>query len=177
MSSHDTQGLRTQKPGLEDLFPTAKLGIYERFHVGNLHLTKDWDYMRAYKEQKACYDGQNKIGTVPHNVNIIAKRNQGCESNREKPISNDQFQSSPSADKCIFVSKDPHHLLKHTLSLKGDVENLESHLAAASTSKSRTCTGRERSVPAKKNKRETKDGVERIRPKWLMPFFIVLQYI
>ena len=25
--------------------------------------------------------------------------------------------------------------------------------------------------------RETKDGVERIRPKWLMPSFIVLQYI
>ena len=49
--------------------------------------------------------------------------------------------------------------------------------AAASTSKSRTCTGREWSVPAKKNKRETKDGVERIRPKWLMPSFIVLQYI
>ena len=49
--------------------------------------------------------------------------------------------------------------------------------AAASTSKSRTCTGREWSVPAKKNKRETKDGVERIRPKWLIPFFIVLQYI
>ncbi|KAJ1073549.1 hypothetical protein K5549_020262, partial [Capra hircus] len=43
VSSHDTQGLRTQKPGLEDLFPTAKLGIYERFHIGNLHLTKDWD--------------------------------------------------------------------------------------------------------------------------------------
>ena len=50
-------------------------------------------------------------------------------------------------------------------------------LAAASTSKSHTCAGREWSVPAKKNKRETKDGVERIRPKWLMPFFIVLQYI
>ena len=49
--------------------------------------------------------------------------------------------------------------------------------AAASTSKSHTCIGRKRSVPAKKNKRETKDGVERIRPKWLMPSFIVLQYI
>ena len=49
--------------------------------------------------------------------------------------------------------------------------------AEASTSKSRTCTGRERSVPAKKNKRETKDGVERISPKWLMHCFIVLQYI
>ena len=54
---------------------------------------------------------------------------------------------------------------------------VKSQVAAASTSKSRTCTGRERSVPTKKNKRETKDGVERIRPKWLMPSFIVLQYI
>ena len=53
----------------------------------------------------------------------------------------------------------------------------QQNCAAASTSKSHTCIGRERSVPAKKNKRETKDGVERIRPKWLMPSFIVLQYI
>nr|XP_020771952.1 zinc finger protein 93-like [Odocoileus virginianus texanus] len=128
VSSHDTQGLRIQKPGLEDLLLTAKLGIYERFHLGNLRLTKDWESMRPYKERRACYDGHNQVGSVSHKLNITAKRNQGCESNREKPISDDQFQSSTSADKCIFVSKGPHHLLKHTCSLKGNVENLESHL-------------------------------------------------
>ena len=136
MSSHDTQGLRTQKPGLEDLFPTAKLRIYERFHLANLHLTKDWEYMRAYKEQRACYDGQNQIGTDSHNVNFTAKRNQGCESNREKPISDDQFQSSTPTDKCIFVSKEPHHLLKHTRSLNRNVENLESHLVSTANTHS-----------------------------------------
>ena len=92
--------------------------------------------MRAHKEQRACYDGQNQIGTDSHNVNITAKRNQGCESNREKPVSDDQFQSSPSADKCIFVSKDPHHLLKHTRSLKQNVENLESHLVSTANTHS-----------------------------------------
>ncbi|CAI9160993.1 unnamed protein product [Rangifer tarandus platyrhynchus] len=66
VSSHDTQDLRTQKPGLEDLLPTAKLGIYERFRLVNLHLTKDWQSMRAYKERRACYDGHNQVGPVSH---------------------------------------------------------------------------------------------------------------
>ena len=136
MSSHDTQDLRTQKPGLEDLLPASKLGIYERFHLGNLHLTKDWESMRAYKERRGCCDGHNQVGTVSHKVNLKAQRNQGCESNKEKPISDDQFQSSISADKCIFVSKDPHHLLKHACALKGNVENLESHLVSTANTHS-----------------------------------------
>ncbi|KAF4011295.1 hypothetical protein G4228_001956, partial [Cervus hanglu yarkandensis] len=136
VSSHDTQVLRTQKPGLEDLLPTPRIGIYEKFHLGNLHLTKDCESMRAYKERSACYDGHNQVGTVSHKVNITAKRNQGCESNKEKPISDDQFQSSTSADKCTFVSDDPHHLLKHTCSLKGNVENLESHLVSTANTHS-----------------------------------------
>nr|XP_020769621.1 LOW QUALITY PROTEIN: zinc finger protein 519-like [Odocoileus virginianus texanus] len=126
--SHHTQGLRTQQPGLEDLLPTAKLGICERFHLAHLHLTKAWESMTSYKERRACCDGHDQVGIVSHKVNITAERNQGCESNKENPISDDQFQSSTSAVKCIFVSKDPHHLLKHTCSLKGNVENLESHL-------------------------------------------------
>ncbi|XP_065782662.1 zinc finger protein 267-like isoform X1 [Muntiacus reevesi] len=140
VSSHDTQGLRTQKPGLEDLLPTTKLGIYARLHLGNLHLTKDWESMRAYKERRACYDGHNQVGTFSHKVNITAKRNQGCDSNKEKPISDDQFQSSTSADKHIFVSKDPHHLLKHTCPLKGNVESLESHLVSTANTHSNLCS-------------------------------------
>ena len=92
--------------------------------------------MRAYKERRACCDGHNQGGTVSHKVNITAKRNQGCESNKEKPIADDQFQSSTSADKCIFVSKDPHHLWKRTCSLKGNVENLESHLVSTANTHS-----------------------------------------
>ncbi|XP_065776806.1 zinc finger protein 724-like [Muntiacus reevesi] len=130
VSSHDTQCLRTQKPGLEDLLPTVKPGIYERYHLRNLHLTKDWESMRACKERRACYDGHNQVGSVSHKVHTTAKRNQGCESNKEKPISDGQFQSSTSAVKCIFVSKDPQHLLKHTCSLKGNVGILESHLVS-----------------------------------------------
>ena len=124
------------EPGLEGLLPTAKLGLYERFHLAHLHLTKAWESMRTYKERRACYDGQNQIGTVSHKINITAKRNQGCESNKEKPILDDQFQSSTSADKCIFVSKDPHHLLKHTCSLKGNVDNLENHLVSTANTHS-----------------------------------------
>nr|CAI9697964.1 unnamed protein product [Rangifer tarandus platyrhynchus] len=66
VSSHHTQGLRTQQPGLEDLLPTAKLGIYERFHLTHLHLTKAWESMTAYKEQRACCDGHNQVDTVSH---------------------------------------------------------------------------------------------------------------
>ena len=132
MSSHDTQGLRTQKPGL-DLLPTAKLGLYERFHLAHLHLTKDWESMRAYKERRVCYDGHNQLGSVSHIVNITTKRNEGSESNKEKPISDEQFQSSTSTVKCIVVSTDPHHLLKHTCSLKGNMEN---HLVSAANTPS-----------------------------------------
>ena len=54
---------------------------------------------------------------------MTAKRNEQCESNWGKH----PFQSSTSAEKCIFVSDDLHHFLKHTCSLRGNVENLEGH--------------------------------------------------
>ncbi|XP_060996136.1 zinc finger protein 726-like isoform X1 [Dama dama] len=54
---------------------------------------------------------------------MTARRNEHWESNWGKhPI-----QSSPSATQCIFVSNDSHQFLKHTRSLRGNVENLEGH--------------------------------------------------
>ncbi|XP_065775532.1 zinc finger protein 665-like [Muntiacus reevesi] len=54
---------------------------------------------------------------------MTARRNEHWESNWGKhPI-----QSSPSAAQCIFVSNDSHQFLKHTRSLRENVENLERH--------------------------------------------------
>ena len=88
---------------------------------------KDWEHTRACEVQRGCYDGHNQTGTISHNANITAKRNQGCESNWEKHTS---------AEKCMFVSKDPHHFLTYTFSMKGTVENLESHLVSTADSHS-----------------------------------------
>lgn len=86
---------------------------------------KDWN-IQGHEGQRGCYDGHNPTGTVSHNASITAKRNQGCDSNWKKH----QFKSLTSAEKCMFVSKDPHHFLTYTCSLKGTVENLESHLVS-----------------------------------------------
>ena len=64
--------------------------------------------------------------TVTHNANITAKRNQQHESNWEKH----QLQSSTSAEKCKYLRKDFHPFVKHTCSLKGNVENLEGNLVS-----------------------------------------------
>ena len=125
-SSLHTQCVMPRNPGFEDLCPIENLKIYEILYLVNLHLMKDWEHTWACEGQRGCYDGHNPTGTVSHNVNITAKRNQGCESNWEK----DQFKSLTSAEKCMFVSKDPHRFLTYTCSLKGTVENLESHLVS-----------------------------------------------
>ena len=88
---------------------------------------KDWEHTRACEVQRGCYDGHNQTGTISHNANITAKRDQGCESNWEKHTS---------AEKCVLVSKDPHHFLTYTFSMKGTVENLESHLVSTADSHS-----------------------------------------
>ena len=64
-----------KNPGL-DVFPKANLGINERFHLGNLHLMKDWDYTRACEIQTGCeiQQGHKKIETVSHNTDMTAKK-------------------------------------------------------------------------------------------------------
>ncbi|XP_069408545.1 zinc finger protein 724-like [Ovis canadensis] len=123
LSSHNTHGLMSKNPRLENLIQKVNLGIYERAHLGNERLIKDQEYTGVCERPRRCLYGQKETETVSHNADITAKRNQQCESNcRKHP-----FQLSTSAEKCISSSKGLNHFLKHTRSLKGNVENLESH--------------------------------------------------
>ncbi|CAM9959749.1 unnamed protein product [Rangifer tarandus platyrhynchus] len=126
MSPQDTQNLMPKNPGLEDFFPKASLQMYERFHLRNLHLMKNWEYTRACERQRGCLYAHKQIETVTHNMNITAKAYEQHESNWEKY----QFQSSTSAKKYKILRKDLHHFLKHACSLKGNVENLEGNLVS-----------------------------------------------
>uniref|UniRef100_A0AC11BQD5 Uncharacterized protein n=1 Tax=Ovis aries TaxID=9940 RepID=A0AC11BQD5_SHEEP len=123
VSSHNTRGLMSKNPRLENLIQEANLGIYERAHVGNEHLMKDQEYTGVCKRPRRCLYGQKETETLSHNGDITAQRNQQCESNcRTHP-----FQLSTSAEKCISSSKGLNQFLKHTSSLKRNVENLENH--------------------------------------------------
>ncbi|XDB60336.1 hypothetical protein AB1E18_013709 [Capra hircus] len=123
LSSHNTHGLMSKNPRLENLMQKVNLGIYERAHLGNECLIKDQEYTGVCERPRRCLYGQKETETVSHNADITAKRNQQCDSNcRKHP-----FQLSTCAEKCISSSKGLNHFLKHTRSLKGNVENLESH--------------------------------------------------
>ena len=93
---------------------------------------KDWEYIRVYERQRGCLYGHKEMKTVTHNANITAKRNEQSESNSEKH----QFQFSTSAKKCKSLRKDFHPFLKHTCSLKGNVENLEGNLVSTANTHS-----------------------------------------
>ena len=124
MSLQDTQDLMLKNPALEDVFPKANLGIYQTFHLRNLNLMKDREYTGVYERQRRCLYGHKEMETVTHNANITAKRNVQHESNWEKY----QFQPSTSAEKYKSLRKDFHLFLKHTCSLKGNIENLKDNL-------------------------------------------------
>ncbi|XP_060996611.1 KRAB domain-containing protein 5-like [Dama dama] len=47
ISPQDSQDLMPKKQRVEDLFPKANLGIYERFYLRNLQLMKDLEHTRA----------------------------------------------------------------------------------------------------------------------------------
>ena len=113
----------SKNPRLENLIQKANLGTYGRTHLGNEHLMKDQEYMGLCKRPRRCLYGHKRIETASYNEDITAKRNEQCESNWGKH----PFQLSTCAEKCIFSSKGLNHFLKHTRSLKGNVENLESH--------------------------------------------------
>ncbi|XFG10079.1 hypothetical protein AB1E19_013703 [Capra hircus] len=44
LSSHNTHGLMSKNPRLENLIQKVNLGIYERAHLGNERLIKDQEY-------------------------------------------------------------------------------------------------------------------------------------
>ena len=113
----------SKNPRFQNLIQKANLGLCERAHLGNEHLTKDWRYTRVCERLRGCLYGHKEIETISHNVDMTAKRNEQCESNWGRH----PFQSSTSAEKCIFVSDDLRQFLKHTHSLRGNAENLEGH--------------------------------------------------
>ncbi|KAM9757655.1 uncharacterized protein ACBT57_010398 isoform 2-T4 [Dama dama] len=132
MSPQDTQDLIPKNPALEDVFPKGNLGIYQTFHLRNLNVMKDWEYTGVYERQRGCLYGYKEMETVTHNANITAKRNEQRESNWEK----DQLQSSTSAETYKCLRKDFHPFLKHTCSLKGNVENLKGNLVSTANTHS-----------------------------------------
>ncbi|XP_040108156.1 zinc finger protein 736-like [Oryx dammah] len=132
MSPQDTQDLMPKNPALEDVSPKANLGICQTFHLRNLNLMKDRKYTRVNERQRGCLYGHKQMETVIHNANITGKRNEQRESNWEKH----QVQSSTSAEKCKCLRKDFHPFLKHTCSLKGNVENLKGNLVSTANTHS-----------------------------------------
>ena len=132
MSPQDTQNLMPKNPALEEVFPKGNLGIYQIFHLRNLNLMKDRGYTRVNEKQRGCFYGHKEMETVTHNANITGKRNEQHESDWEKH----QLQSSTSAKKCKCLRKDFHPFLKHTCSLKENVENLEDNLVSTANTHS-----------------------------------------
>uniref|UniRef100_A0A4W2CJX1 Uncharacterized protein n=1 Tax=Bos indicus x Bos taurus TaxID=30522 RepID=A0A4W2CJX1_BOBOX len=126
MSPQDTQDLMPKNPALEGLFPKANVRIYQTFHLGNLNLMKDREYMRVNEGQRGCLYGHKKMKTVIHNANVTGKINDQRASNWEKH----QVQSSTSTEKCKFLRKDVPPFLKHTCSLKRNMENLKGNLVS-----------------------------------------------
>ena len=120
-----------KSPGLENVFPKANLGKYERFHLRNLHLMNDWEHTRAYERQRGSLYGHKEM-RVTHKAHITAKRNEQCKSNWGEH----QLQSSTSDENCKFLRKDFHHFLKHMCSLKGNMESLEGNLVSTTNTHS-----------------------------------------
>uniref|UniRef100_A0A8C6DWE1 Uncharacterized protein n=1 Tax=Moschus moschiferus TaxID=68415 RepID=A0A8C6DWE1_MOSMO len=132
MSPQDNQDLMPKNPALGDVFPKASLGIYQTFHLRNLNLMKDLEYTRVYERPRGCLYGHREMETVTQSANITAKRHEQPESNWETH----QLQFSTSAEKCKCLRKSFHPFLKHTCSLKGNVENLEGNLVSTANTHS-----------------------------------------
>ena len=73
-----------KNPALEDVFPKANLGIYQIFHLKNLHLRKDWEYTWVYERQRGPLYGLKEMETVTQIATITGKRIEQPESNWEK---------------------------------------------------------------------------------------------
>ena len=124
LSSHDTQGLIPQNPGMELFLQTMLLGKYESYPVGTFDVIIGRAGKGACERQEGCYDEYTHTGTFIHKENVTTKRDQGYKSNCEKF----NFKSISLAEKYIFVSKDPRYLLKHASSLKVNLENQDHHI-------------------------------------------------
>ncbi|KAB0336783.1 hypothetical protein FD754_025530, partial [Muntiacus muntjak] len=126
LSPQDTQDLMPKNPALEDVFPKANLGIYQMFHHRNLNLRNDWECTWVYERQRGSLYGLKEMETVTEIANITGKSIERPESSWEKH----PRQSSTFANMCKCLRKDFHPFLKHTCSLKGNVENLGGNLVS-----------------------------------------------
>ena len=60
------QDLMPKNPELEDLISKAKLGIYEKIHLGNLYLMKDCEYIQGHvKDREDVYMDIKKLRQFP----------------------------------------------------------------------------------------------------------------
>ncbi|XDB60338.1 hypothetical protein AB1E18_013711 [Capra hircus] len=75
VSSHNTRGLMSKNPRLENLIRKGNPGIYERAHLGNEHLMKDQEHTGVCERPRRCLYGQKETKTVSHNADITAQRN------------------------------------------------------------------------------------------------------
>uniref|UniRef100_A0A8D1AG78 Zinc finger protein 525-like n=1 Tax=Sus scrofa TaxID=9823 RepID=A0A8D1AG78_PIG len=124
LSSHDTQSLMPQNPGMELFLQTMLLGKYKSYPVGTFDVIIGRAGKGACEGQEGCYDAHTPTGTLIHEENVAGKRDQGYKSNCEKL----HFKSVSLAENYTFVSRDPHYLLKHGSSLKGNLENQDNHI-------------------------------------------------
>ena len=92
----------------------------------------DWEHTRAYERQRGCLYGRKETERVIRKTNITAKRNEQSKSNWGKH----QLQSSTSDENCKFLRKDLYPFLKHTCSLKGNVESPEGNLVSTTNTHS-----------------------------------------
>ncbi|XP_043752337.1 zinc finger protein 331-like [Cervus elaphus] len=132
LSAQDTQDLMPKNPALEDVFPKANLGIYQIFHLRNLHLRKVWEYISVYERQRGCLYGHKEMETVTQISNITGKRIERPESRWEKH----PLQSSTFAKMCKCLRKDFHPFLKHTCSLKRNMKYLGGNLVSTANTHS-----------------------------------------
>uniref|UniRef100_A0A4W2E4Q4 Uncharacterized protein n=1 Tax=Bos indicus x Bos taurus TaxID=30522 RepID=A0A4W2E4Q4_BOBOX len=138
MSPQDTQHLLLKNPALEDVFPKPNLRICQTFHLRNLNLLKDWEYTRVNERQRGCLYGYKEMKTVIRNANVTGKINDQRVPKWEKH----QVQSSTSTEKCRCLRKDVPPFLKHTCSLKGNMENLKGNLVSTANTHSDNSEGR-----------------------------------
>ncbi|XP_031514151.1 putative protein ZNF720 isoform X4 [Papio anubis] len=123
MFSHDTQGLLRKKL-IEASFQKVILDGYGSCGPQNLNLRKEWESEGKCEGHNRYYDGHTKCKTTTCNKNITVTGGQKHEKTQSVSVG----FSKP----CVSVSKCQHQFLKHTFSLKENLENLNSDLVHVS---------------------------------------------
>uniref|UniRef100_A0A2K6K7V1 Uncharacterized protein n=1 Tax=Rhinopithecus bieti TaxID=61621 RepID=A0A2K6K7V1_RHIBE len=101
--SHDTQGLLRKKL-VEESFQKVILDGYGSYGPQNLNLRKEWESEGKCEGHNRYYDGHTKCKTTTYNKNITVTGGQNMK-------------------KLNLCHKCRHQFLKHTFSLKGNLDN------------------------------------------------------